>query len=86
MAATMIPPPLTLPLNSLQKLETVYSTVLHHDNGTHLDCGFSDNKLWQAFWREIAALLPQRYNVPAGRVGHIFIDALVEELEGVERR
>ena len=40
----------------------------------------------QAYWREIIALPPQRYDVLAGRVGRIFIDVLAEELEGVEER
>ena len=32
------------------------------------------------------ALPPQRYDVPAERVGRIFIDDLAEELEGVDGR
>ena len=40
----------------------------------------------KTFWREIVALLPQRYEILAGRVGRFFIDALAEELEGVEGR
>ena len=82
----MILLPLTLPLTSLQKFEAVYGTTLHHDDGTQLDGGFTDDKLWQASWREIIALPPQHYDVLAGRAGCIFIDALVEELEGVEGR
>ena len=83
---TMTPPQPTLPLTSLQKLEVVYSTVLHHNDGTQLDGGFANNKLSQAFWREIVALPPQPYDVPVGRVSRIFIDMLAEELEGVEGR
>ena len=64
----------------------MYGTTLHLDNGTQLDSGFADSKLWQAFWREIITLPPQRYDVLAGRVGHVFINALAEELEGVEGR
>ena len=85
-AVVMIPPPSILPLTSLQKLEAVYGTVLHHDNRTQLDRDFVDDKLWQTFWREIVALPAQRYDVPVGRVDRIFVDALAEELEGVDGR
>ena len=80
------PTPPILTLTSLQKLEAVYGAVLHHDDRTQLDRGFVDDKLRQTFWREIVALLQQRYDVPAGRIGSIYIDALAEELEGMERR
>ena len=41
----MIPPPLTLPLASLRKLEAVYGTALHYDDGIQLDRGFANDKL-----------------------------------------
>ena len=83
----MILPPPTQPLTSLQKLGAMYGTAIHHDNGTQLESGITEDKLWQVLWREIVALSPQRYDVPAGRVGCIFIDALAEELKGtMERR
>ena len=44
-AAVKIPSPPPLPLTSLQKLEAVYGTALHHDNGIQLDGGIADNKL-----------------------------------------
>ena len=43
---TTTPPPPSLPLTSLQKLEAVYGTALHLDNGTQIDGGFADGKMW----------------------------------------
>ena len=43
--AAMIPPPPAQPLTSLQKLEVVYGTALHHNDGTQLDRGFANDKL-----------------------------------------
>ena len=83
MAAETTPPQPTLPLTSLQKLDAAYGTALNHNDGTQLDGNITDNKLWQAYWREIVALLPQGYDVLAGEVDRIFIEALAEELEGV---
>ena len=83
--ATTLPQP-TPPQTSLQKLEAAYGATLHHNDGAQLDDGIADNKLWQASWREIVTLLPQRYDVLARRVGCIFIDALAKELEDVEGR
>ena len=39
-------PPSSLPPASRQKLEAVYGTALHLDDGTQLDGGFANNKLW----------------------------------------
>ena len=82
----MTPPQPTLPLTFPQRLEAVYGTALHHNDGAQLNGDIADDKLLQAYWWEIVALLPQRYDIPAGRVGRIFIDTLAEKLEGVERR
>ena len=84
LASATTPPQPTLLQTSLQKIEAAYGAVLHHNDGTQLDGSIADDKLWQAYWREIVPLLPQHYDVPAGRVGRIFIDALAKELEGVE--
>ena len=62
----------------------MYGTALHLDNGTKLDGGYTVDNLWELYWWEIAILLSQRYGVPAGRVSRIFVDALVEELEGTK--
>ena len=86
LSAATIPLQPTLPLTSLQKLEAAYGTALYHKDGTQLDGGITNGKLWQAYWRKIVALPPQRHDIPAGRVGRIFIDALAEELEGMEGR
>ena len=84
--AATTPPQPTLPQTSLQKLEVAYGAALHHKDGTQLGGGIADDKLWQVYWRDIVALLPQRYDVPAGRVGHIFINTLAKDMEGVEGR
>ena len=60
--------------------------MLHHNDRTQLDGSIANNKLWQAYWRDIVALSPQRYNVLEGKVRRIFIDALNKELEGIEGR
>ena len=85
-AAATTPPQPALPQTSLQKLEAAYGAALHHNDATQFDGGIANDKPWQAYWREIFALLPQRYDVPVGRVGRIFINALAKELEGVVER
>ena len=86
MAAAKTPPQPTLPQTSLQKLEAAYGAAIHHNDGKQLDGDIADNKPWQAYWRKIVTLPPQRYDVPARRVSCIFIDALAEELKGVDGR
>ena len=84
LAAATTPPQTILPLTFLQKLEAVYGTALHHSNGTQFDGDIADNKLLQSHWWEIIALLIQSYDVPAGRVGCILINASAEDMKGVE--
>ena len=66
-----------------QKLERVYGEKIHQNDGTHLDGGVVDDTVWQARWREVMALPPQRYDVPSGRVGRLFVQAVVDEMKGV---
>ena len=41
--AAVITPPPALSLISLQKLEVVYDTALHHDDGTQPDSNFAND-------------------------------------------
>ena len=82
-------PPQTPPVaasSCAQKLERVYGEKIHQNDGTHLDGGVVDDKVWQARWREVMALPPQRYDVPSGRVGRLFVQAVADELKGVVQR
>ena len=69
-----------------RKLKEVYGDHLHQDDGTHLDGGIRDDAEWQARWRLIVGLPPQRYNVPNGAVGRLFVRELAAELSGVTER
>ena len=86
LVAATAPSKPTQPQTSFQKLEAAYGAALHHNDRTQLDGSIANNKLWQAYWRDIVALSPQRYNVLEGKVRRIFIDALNKELEGIEGR
>ena len=59
---------------------------IRQNNGIHLDGGMVDEKMYQARWREVMALSSQRYDVPSGRVGCLFIQAVVDELKGAVQR
>ena len=78
------PPPLNQPLTATRKLEAVYGEKMHHDERTHLDGGVKEDGTWQSYWRPVVALPPQRYNIPSGRVGQLFITALAAEIKGVK--
>ena len=69
-----------------RKLQEVYGDHLHQDDGTHLDGGIRDDGEWQKRWRQIVGLPPQRYNVPNGMVGRLFVKELAAELSGVTGR
>ena len=80
------PPPPASPLTSTQKIAAVYGDQIHQNDGTHLDGGVVDDQEWQNRWREVMALPPQRYDVPTGRVGRLFVAAAADELKGVVQR
>ena len=68
------------------KLKEVYGDHIHQNDGTHLDGGIRDDGIWQERWRKIVGLPPQRYNVPNGAVGRLFVKELASELGGVTAR
>ena len=85
-----VDPPLTQPptpaLTSEQKLASVYGEQIHQNDGSHLDGGVKDDTTWQEHWTAVMSLPPQRYDVPSGRVGRVFVSAVAKELEGVKLR
>ena len=80
------PPPPASPLTSVQKIAVVYGDQIHQNDGTHLDGGVVDDKVWQTRWKEVVTLPPQRYDVPTGRIGRLFVSAVASEMEGIVKR
>ena len=54
----------------------VYGDFLHHNDGLHLDGGFTDDTIWQIRWRRLAAQLASWYTTPTGAVGRRFASIL----------
>ena len=52
----------------------------------HLDGGVKEDGLWQGWWRDLEVMPPCRYEVPSGKVGRRFVNALAEELRGIRDR
>eukprot|EP00978_Attheya_sp_CCMP212_P013895 scaffold35059_cov31-Attheya_sp.AAC.2 len=70
-----------------RKMFTVYGDYyVHQNDGTHLDGGVTDDAQWQEYWRKLAILPPQQFDVPTGAVGRQFVEILTEELVGVAQR
>ena len=68
------------------KIGGVYGDHPHQNDGTHLDGGVADDKLWQERWKRIVQLTPTHYIVPKGPVGRRFITTLCLEFEGMLAR
>lgn len=77
-----LPQPASL-LTSTQQIAAVYGDQIHQNDGIHLDGGVVDDQEWQNRWREVMAPTPQRYDVPTGRVGRLFVADESDELKGV---
>ena len=69
-----------------RKLLEVYGAYIHQNDGTHLDGGIKDDAIWQEYWRKLATLPPQRYDVPSGPIGRRFVRILRKKLEGIKSR
>ena len=64
------------------KIHKVYGLYVRQNDGTDLNGGIKDDAIWQAHWKKIVSLPPQRYDVPSGKVGKVFIHMLANELLG----
>jgi hypothetical protein len=64
----------------------VYGDYVHQNDGTHLDGGIADDKVWQKRWIDLAILPTQRYAAPKGAVGKRFVTLLATELAGIVQR
>ena len=64
-------------------LQEVYGDFLHHNDGTHLVEGVSDDTTWQSFWRQLAAQSASWYSTSPGKVGRCFTAVLDVERRGV---
>jgi hypothetical protein len=67
-------------------LHKVYGDHVHQNDGTHLDGGISDDKIWQERWRKISQQPCLRYDAPNGAVGKRFVTMLATELAGIVER
>ena len=67
-------------------LRGVYGGYPHHNDGSHMDGGITDNAIWQRCWRRLAAQLDSWYSTPSGAVGHRFTAILAAKCRGVLRR
>eukprot|EP00978_Attheya_sp_CCMP212_P037679 scaffold180012_cov24-Attheya_sp.AAC.1 len=64
----------------------VYGDYMHQNDGMHLGGRIADDKIWQARWQKLVALLTKGYDAPGGHVGCQFIKVLADELEGIRKR
>ena len=64
-------------------LREVYGDFPHHNDGSHLDGGVTDNAIWERPWRRLSAQSASWYSTPTGAVGHRFTAILAVEWQGV---
>ena len=69
-----------------RKLTEVYGDYVRQNDGTTQDGGVTEDVDWQERWRKVVGLPPQRYNVPNGKIGGLFVKTVAEELQGVTER
>jgi hypothetical protein len=67
-------------------MDRVYGDHVHHNDGTHLDGGISDDTTWQDYWKRLIVFPGQTYNLPKGKVGKRFLFTLASILDGVKIR
>ena len=60
-------------------LQGVYGDFLHHNEGSHLDGGITDDATWQRRWRRLAGKSASWYATPSGVVGRRFTTTLAAE-------
>ena len=71
--------------NTDRKLLGVYGDFVHQNDGTHLDGGIEDDRIWQERWKKLVVLPTKRYDAPRGGVGRQFVEGLADELEGIRK-
>ena len=69
-----------------RKLMEVYGDHVYQNDGSHLDGGIADDAVWQERWKKVVGLPPQRYNVPNGKVGVLFVKEVAVEMQGIVDR
>ena len=68
------------------RLQEVYGDWDHANPGTQLHGGIGENETCQGWWRDLAVMPSQHYNVPSDKFGRPFVVDLVEELRRVRDR
>ena len=84
LAAATAPPQPTLSLTSLQKLEALYGTALHYNDGTQLDGGIANDNSGSPTGKRLSHSRPSATTSRRGESATSSSIALAEELEGVE--
>ena len=56
------------------------------NDGTRLDGGIEDDKLWQDNYRRILVYPLSQYDLPGSTFGRLFIKLLADEIDGVRER
>jgi hypothetical protein len=64
----------------------VYGDTIHQNDGTHLDGGVADDRIWQRRWMKVVSCNLSLWDAPMGRVGKRFVQLLAEEWKGVRER
>ena len=64
-------------------LKGVYGDFPHHNDGSHLDGGVTNDAIWWRRWRQLAAQSASWYAMPYGAVGRRFMTILATEWKGV---
>ena len=59
----------------------VYQDWVYQNPGEHLDGGIAEDGKWKARWEKLFCIPTQRYDVPSGRVGRIFVEIISLDLD-----
>jgi hypothetical protein len=67
-------------------MDRVYGEHVHHNDGTHLGGGVSNDTSWQDYWKRLIVFPGQTYNLPKVKVGKRFLFTLASILDGLITR
>ncbi len=70
-----------------ERLMDVYGDTIHLNDGTHLDGGVANDKIWQRRWREIVSCDISLREVPTScALSKRFVNLLALEWQGARQR
>jgi hypothetical protein len=67
-------------------LDLIYRDYLHANDGSHLDGGIIDDRVWQTYYKQLMVYQPSHYQLPKNTIGTRFLNFLSSLLDGIVSR